>query len=269
VKCPRFDYVRATSIADVVETLDKAEGEGKILAGGQSLVPLMALRLARPSILVDINRVPGLGSIRPTDGGFEIGALVRHSQLAEQSAHPLLAQAARCIGHAAIRTRGTIGGSIAHADPSAELPAVAAATGATAVVTSSQGTRSVAADQLFVGPLMSTLSDGEMITALRFPPVARWGFAEFARRHGDFALVTAVVAEVDGAMRVALGGIGSVARRVAGAEQVLAEGGSAREVARAAAAEIEPTGDMHGSGRYRRSLAAEMVRRALTQAGID
>jgi carbon-monoxide dehydrogenase medium subunit len=116
---------------------------------------------------------------------------------------------------------------------------------------------------------MSTLSDGEMITALRFPVVARWGFAEFARRQGDFALVTAVVAEVDGAMHVALGGIGPVARRVEAAERVLAEGGSAREVARAAADEIDPTGDVHGSGRYRRSLAAEMVRRALTQVGID
>jgi aerobic carbon-monoxide dehydrogenase medium subunit len=269
VKCAPFDYVRAASVDEVVKVLAEADGEGKILAGGQSLVPVLALRLARPAVLVDVNRIPGLSSIRHTDAMLEVGALVRHSRLVQQTDHPLLAEAARWIGHTAIRSRGTAGGSIAHADPSAELPVVAVAAGATATVAGPTGTRSVAAHDLFVGPLMTTLGDDEMITALRFPVPTRWGFAEFSRRHGDFALVTAVVADIDGAIRLALGGVGGVPRRAEAAERVLADGGSARQAAQAASEEIHPTADLHGSVPFRRAIAAEMTRRALSQAGID
>jgi len=277
VKCAPFDYVRARSVEQTVAVLAEAGGEGKILAGGQSLVPVLALRLARPTVLVDVNRIPGLARLHPVggpaggpaEGAVEIGALVRHSALVEQTDHPLLAEAARWIGHTAIRTRGTVAGSIAHADPSAELPVVAVATGATATVVGPSGTRSVAAEDLFVGPLSTSLDDTEMITGLRVPVPARWGFAEFARRHGDFALAVAVVAELAGAVRIALGGVGAVPRRVRDAERVLADGGSARETAAAAAAEIDPTPDLHAGAAYRRALAAEMVRRALARARVD
>src|SRR2546428_9395353 len=134
MKCAPFDYVRASSVEEVVKALGEADGDGKILAGGQSLVPVLALRMARPAVLVDVNRIPGLAAIRPVDGAVEVGALVRHSRLVEQMAHPLLAEAARWIGHTAIRARGTAGGSVAHADPSAELPVVAVGTGAVATV---------------------------------------------------------------------------------------------------------------------------------------
>jgi carbon-monoxide dehydrogenase medium subunit len=268
MKCAPFDYVRAGSVEEVVKVLGEAEGDGKILAGGQSLVPVLALRMARPTVLVDVNRIPGLGAVRPVDGAVEVGALVRHSGLVAQTAHPLLAEAARWIGHTAIRTRGTAGGSVAHADPSAELPAVAVATGATVAVAGSTGQRALPAEELFVGPLMTSLAEDEMIVGLRFPRPARWGFAEFSRRHGDFALVTAVVAAFDEGVRIALGGVGGVPHRAVDAERVLAGGGGAQEAARAASAEIDPTGDLHGSAGFRRAIAAEMVRRALAQAGI-
>jgi carbon-monoxide dehydrogenase medium subunit len=198
-----------------------------------------------------------------------VGALTRHAALTRQAHHPLLAEAARWIGHTAIRTRGTAGGSIAHADPSAELPVVAVGTGATATVAGPAGVRTVAAEDLFEGALMTSLADDEMIVDVAFPVPTRWGFAEFARRHGDFALVTAVVAEVAGQVRIALGGVGPVPVRGTAGEQVLAAGGTAREAAAAASAALEPTADLHGSAPFRRAIAAEMIRRALAQAGID
>jgi carbon-monoxide dehydrogenase medium subunit len=270
MKCAPFDYVRASSVDEVVKVLGEAVGDGKILAGGQSLVPVLALRMARPSVLVDVNRIPGLGSVRLVDDGqaVEVGALVRHAHLVEQAEHPLLAEAAKWIGHTAIRSRGTAGGSIAHADPSAELPVIATATGATASVAGPGGVRTVAAEEMFVSALTTSIGEDEMITGLRFPVPTRWGFAEFARRHGDFALVTAVAAEIDGSMRITLGGVAPVPQRAAAAEQVLAGGGTVADAARAAAEEIEPTADLHGSAPFRRAIAAEMVRRALASAGV-
>jgi carbon-monoxide dehydrogenase medium subunit len=269
MKCAPFDYIRAGSVEEVVKTLASCDGDGKILAGGQSLVPVLALRMARPSVLVDINRIAGIGSVHPVDGAVVVGALTRHSALATQAHHPLLAEAARWIGHTAIRTRGTTGGSIAHADPSAELPVVAVGTGATVSIAGPGGTRTTTADELFTAALTTSLADDEMITRIRFPQPARWGFAEFARRHGDFALVTAVVTEIAGAVRITLGGVASTPVRATDAERVLADGGTARAAAAAAATEIDPTADLHGSAPFRRAIAAEMVRRALAQAGID
>ena len=268
MKAAPFEYVRAGSVDEVVTTLRWADGDGKILAGGQSLVPVLALRMARPAVLVDVNRVPGLVSVAPAGDAVEVGALVRHSHLAEQDEHPLLAEAAGWIGHTAIRTRGTLGGSLAHADPSAELPAVAVALGATVTVVGVDGVRTVDAGDLFTGPLMTSLADDEMITGVRFPRPVRWGFAELARRHGDFALVTAVVA------RRRRGGRGwwsaacpGCRMRLAGAERVLDAGGSADEAADAVADEVAPTADLHGTAEYRRAMAVEMVRRALHRAG--
>jgi carbon-monoxide dehydrogenase medium subunit len=270
VKCAPFDYVRAASVGEAVQALVDADGEGKLLAGGQSLVPVLALRMARPSVLVDVNRIPGLAGVRPeSDGGVRVGALTRHTALTRQTHHPLLAEAARWIGHTAIRTRGTTGGSIAHADPAAELPVVAVGTGATVTVAGPAGLRTVAAEELFEGALMTSLGDDEVIVDVRFPVPTRWGFAEFARRQGDFALVTAVVAEVAGRVRIALGGIGAIPVRGTAGEQVLASGGTARDAAAAAADDLRPTADLHGSAPFRRAIAAEMMRRALASAGIE
>jgi carbon-monoxide dehydrogenase medium subunit len=269
VKPAPFEYLRPVSVDEAVAALaahvDAGE-EAKILAGGQSLVPLLALRMARPALLVDVNRIPGLAEVSSADGVVEFGALVRHSALAAQVEHPLLAEASRWIGHPAIRSRGTLAGSLAHADPSAELPVVAVACGAVATVVGPAGTRRVPAGELFVGPLMSALGEDEMVTSVHFPVPSRWGFAEFARRHGDFALVSAVVAELDGTVAIALGGVGPVPVRAADAERALAGGGSVDEVASAVRDELNPTGDMHASAEYRRALAGELVGRALRQA---
>jgi carbon-monoxide dehydrogenase medium subunit len=234
--------------------------------------------MARPAVLVDINRVAELtgfarcpasaGAGSPGAASVEVGALTRHRVLAEQSEHSLLAEAARWIGHPAIRSRGTAAGSLAHADPSAELPVVAVACGAVATVAGPSGTRRVPAGELFLGPLMSALGEDELITSVSFPVPERWGFAEFARRHGDFALVSVAVAEVAGEVSIALGGVGGVPVRATAGEGVVAGGGSVEDVMAAVRAELRPTGDLHGSGDYRRALAGELVRRALGQAGI-
>lgn len=261
-----FDYLSAKSVGEAVRALADAEGgDGKIIAGGQSLMPVLALRLARPSILVDVNRIPGLSTISQQDGVVRLGALVRHARLVEQTAHPLLAEAGRWIGHTAIRSRGTSGGSIAHADPAAELPVVAAALAATIHVAGPAGSRSSAADDFFVGPLETTLAEDEMITAIDMPVPTRWGFAEFSRRHGDFGLVTVVAAEVDDRWRLAIGGVGGVPLRPAEAEQLLNEGASINDVAAAAAAATSPSSDIHATAEYRRAMTEEFVRRALRQ----
>jgi carbon-monoxide dehydrogenase medium subunit len=257
-------------VGEAVHALVEAEGEGKIIAGGQSLAPVLALRMARPALLVDVNRIPGLAGISRSSGtAIRIGAMTRHSALVDQRLHPLLAEAAKRIGHAAIRSRGTTGGSIAHADPSAELPVVASALDAVVHVSGPAGTREVPATELFVGALETSLQEHEMITAVDFPIPPRWGFAEFSRRHGDFGLVTVAAAEVAGRLQIAIGGVGSVPHRPTEAETVLAGGPvtAARidRAAAAAAASIQPSSDIHASADYRRAMTEEFTRRALTQ----
>ena len=273
MKPASFEYVRADSVGSAVSALAAADGEGKIIAGGQSLMPMLALRLAQPAVLVDINRIPGLGAIGPQPGGgLRIGALVRHAALATQDQHPLLAEAARWIGHPAIRTRGTIGGSLAHADPAGELPVVAAATGAAALVTGPAGQRRVPAADLFAGALQTDLADDELIEAVDIPALGRWGFAEFARRHGDFGLVIVAFAEVAGRLQLAVGGVAGTPVRPSVAEEVLAGGPLTRariaEAASAAAAEVQPAGDIHATAGYRRQLTRVLVTRAL-EASAD
>ena len=271
MKAAPFEYVRAGSVEEAVGALADAEGGGKVLAGGQSLMPLLALRLARPSVLVDVNRIPGLDGIEARDGEVRLGALVRHARLAEQKAHPLLARAAALIGHPAIRSRGTIAGSLAHADPSAELPACAIALGMTLEVASPAGTREVAADELFQGPLTTSLAEIDLVTAVRAPLPERWGLAEFARRPGDFALVLVCVARLGAGWRVAVGGTGGVPVRCPQAEGVLDAGeldaARRREVCEVARAAVEPVDDVHASARYRRALVAELLESALAEAG--
>jgi carbon-monoxide dehydrogenase medium subunit len=251
VKPAPFDYVRAGRVEDAVAALAAAneDGDGKVIAG----------------------RVPGLDVIGPRPGGgLRIGALTRHRALAAQRQHPLLAEAARWVGHTAIRTRGTLGGSLAHADPAAELPVVAIASGGVATVAGPAGRREIPAAGLFTGALQTSLEDDELIEAVEFPALGRWGFAEFARRHGDFGLVVVAAAEIDGRLRLALGGVAATPVRPAAAEAVLTGGplSTARigEAAEAAAGEIEPAGDIHATAGYRRQLTRVLVTRALSQA---
>lgn len=265
-----FDYLRAQTVDEAVAALAEAGGDGKIIAGGQSLAPVLALRLSRPSLLVDVNRIPGLAGVSPAgDRTVRVGAMTRHAALAAQSEHPLLAEAARWIGHAAIRSRGTAGGSIAHADPSAELPVVAVALDAVVEVAGPGTSRVINSADLFEGPFQTTLDENEMITALQFPIPTRWGFAEFSRRHGDFGLVTVVAAEVGDRIRIAIGGMGAVPIRAVDAEAFLAERRpTARAVAEAAvlaAHAVQPSDDIHATAAFRQAMTKEFTRRALQQ----
>jgi aerobic carbon-monoxide dehydrogenase medium subunit len=283
VKNPPFDYHAPRSVDEVLALLTEHGDEAKVLAGGQSLVPLLAMRLARPSQLVDINDVDELSGIRPHDGGIAFGTLTRERD-AERSADvaealPLLAEALPLIGHVSIRNRGTIGGSLAHADASAELPAVAMATGAEMVLRSARGERVVPADEFFVSHFTTCMDDDELLTEVRMPsgPAgAGWAFHEIARRHGDFALVgVAAMVALDGdrrigEARITLMGVADRAIRAAGAEAALAGAEPGPDAIAAAAHEsttdLEPATDMHGSAAFRRHLAGVAVRRALTTA---
>ncbi len=269
-----FDYTRAASVSEAVQALRAADGEGKLIAGGQSLTPILALRLSRPKLLIDINDIPGLSRIRHLPGGrISIGALVRHRALERQRHHPLLATAAPWIGHSAIRSRGTFGGSLAHADPAAELPIIATATDAIVHIHGADSSRSIPVEDLLVGPLDTTLTEDEMITSIDLVVPHRWGFAEFSRRHGDFGLVTVAVAEIEGRTRVAVGGVAGTPYRDPESERTLGPGrwseATIDQTARALTAGIEPTPDVHSTAEYRKSLAQELVRRALRQTNAS
>lgn len=270
MKPAAFEYVRAGSVEEAVRALARAGDGGKVLAGGQSLLPLLALRLARPSVLVDVNRVPGLDAIEARDGEVRLGALVRHRRLAGQTTHPLLARAAALIGHPAIRTRGTIAGSLAHADPSAELPVCATALGMTLEVASASGVREIAAGDFFLGALVTSLADDELVVGVRAPLPQRWGLAEMARRPGDFALVLVCAARLAAGWRVAVGGVAGVPVRCPQAEAILDGGevnaGRLGAACDAARTEVDPVDDVHATARYRRALAGELLRRAVTDA---
>ncbi|MCU1375249.1 MAG: molybdopterin dehydrogenase FAD-binding protein [Actinomycetia bacterium] len=207
MKPPPFELLLATSVAEAVEVLAADDG-AKVLAGGQSLVPLLALRLARPTVLVDVNGLD-LDGIAVVDGEVRLGALVRHRHLERQTAVPLLAQAARLIGHPAIRHRGTLGGSLAHADPVAELPAALLALGGSVVVEGPGGRRTIRADQLFEGFLTTSIGPDELLVEVRVPapgPSTRSAFCEWAPRMGDFAVVgIALVVDDTSARAVACG----------------------------------------------------------------
>lgn len=213
MKPPVFDYVRAEGVDHALQLLAEHGDEAKLVSGGQSLVPLLNLRLARPSVLIDFNDVP-LDHVVRTDGELRTGALVRHRTMcldpAIGAANPLLSKAATFIGHTAIRNRGTVGGSIAHADPAAELSLVAAVCGATIVVRSASGSREIAAAEFFHGPFMTALEPDEAVVEIVWPalaPADRWGFCEIAERTGDFADAAAAVVIRDGVASVAVAGV--------------------------------------------------------------
>jgi carbon-monoxide dehydrogenase medium subunit len=267
VKPASFDYVAAASTDEALAAL--ADGEAKVLAGGQSLVPLLNMRLARPSLLVDVNRVPGLDRVE-LDGGVRIGALARQADVLASpaaAAVPLLAAALRHVGHPATRSRGTVGGSLAHADPAAELPAVLLALDGEVVARSMTGERRIGAGALFTGPFTTALRPDELLTDAVLPRQGSrpFGFAELSRRHGDFALVGAIV--LLWPARIVLFGIGGAPERAPEAERALDEGAPAADVADLATRDLDPVDDVHADGAYRRRVAAVLVHRALRQAG--
>ncbi|HLW46070.1 MAG TPA: xanthine dehydrogenase family protein subunit M [Acidimicrobiales bacterium] len=282
MKPAAFEYVAASSVEDAVEALASAGDGGKILAGGQSLVPLLALRLARPEVVVDVNSIAGLDRIVVEDHHLRMGALVRQRAVERDEAvrrsFPLVSAAAAKIGHVAIRNRGTVGGSVAHADPAAEWPALLLALDGEVETASPRGRRIVPAAELFGGYLTTSLEVDEMICEVRGSlPEGRSGtsFLELARREGDFAIVgvAAVLAATSDEVshcRVALSGVASTPVRVQAAEDRLV-GTSANDediaaAAEAVADEIGPPGDVHGSADYRKKVAKVLVRRALVAA---
>jgi carbon-monoxide dehydrogenase medium subunit len=282
VKPPPFEYEQVESLDEAFELLTENADDAKVLAGGQSLIPLLSLRLTHPEMLIDINRIESLASWDDS-AGLRIGALVRH-RVAERApemvaANPLLAAAVKYIGHAAIRNRGTIGGSVAHADPAAELPAVMMALDGEMECLSRRGTRRLAAADFFLGYLTTALEPDELLVAVQLPAWVAgsgWSFREFSRRSGDFAIAgAAVVLQLDGAgaiadARIALSGVADTAVRATGAETLLIGQSPSEEAwaaaAAAAVADLEPPADLHGSASYRRHVAASMVRAALQEA---
>jgi CO/xanthine dehydrogenase FAD-binding subunit len=260
-----FDYVAPRTVDEALDLL-AGDADARVLAGGQSLVPMLSFRLARPSLLVDVNRIGALAGLRKAHGRLRIGALTRHVALERSalvaSGWPLLRQAVRHVGHPAIRTRGTIGGSCAHADPAAELPVALAALDARMRLRSTDGERVVAIEDFFVAQLTTVLRPGELLVEIEVPPLpdgARTAFAEYARTHGGWALAGAAVVVAGGHARIALLGAGPVPVRAREAEAALVEGVGAAEAARLAA--------RHVADPWRRALTARLVRDALEEAG--
>jgi carbon-monoxide dehydrogenase medium subunit len=283
-----FAYVAPRSLDEALDVLAAGDETTKILAGGQSLLPLLNMRLASPARLVDLGRVPELAYVREQDGGYAIGAMTRQRAVERDERLtrdvPLLAEGIRWVGHPQIRNRGTIGGSIAHGDPAAELPAVAVCLDARITIRSRRGTRTVAARDLYLGYLATTLEPDEIVAELWLPKApAQTGYAwlEFARRHGDYAIAGVGVAATvrDGAIvavRLALTGVGGSPVRADEAEAILAgarldaNGRPDAEAVRAAVgalrAAIEPDTDVQATAHYRRHLAGVLAERALTRA---
>jgi carbon-monoxide dehydrogenase medium subunit len=283
MKLPPFDYAAPSSVAEAVSLLAAAGGTAKALSGGQSFVPVLAFRLAAPSLIVDLRKVPGLGRIDIDEQGVRLGAKVRWRDILDDkrlaTSHPLLQAAISHVAHYQIRNRGTAGGSLAHADPAAEMPGIAVACDAQLKLVSSKGERVVAAADFFTGALSTILADDELIVEIRlpkWPAKRRWAFEEFALRRGDFALAgIATFYDEDSAGRATnahVGIIGACTRphRVPQAEALLngkvLDAKAIQAAAKAAAAAVEPPSDLHASAAYRRSLVETLLERALTRA---
>jgi carbon-monoxide dehydrogenase medium subunit len=267
-----FDYVRADSAAAAIAALGEHGDDAKLLAGGMSLIPLMKLRLATPSVLVDIGRVDDLSYIRDGGDHVAIGALTRHrdvetSDLLAKECGVVKAVAAQ-VGDNQVRHRGTIGGSIAHGDPASDLPAALLALDSSFVATGPGGSREIASSDFFLGFLETALAADELLTEIRVPKSGANGFnyQKFNRRAQDWAIVGAVAASVDGTTRVALVNMGSTPLRASGVEAALAAGASIADAAQAAAEGTEPNQDLNASVEYREHLARVLVRRALESA---
>lgn len=283
MKPPQFDYHDPTTVAEVLSLLQQFGDEAKLLAGGQSLIPVLNMRLARPQVLIDLNKVEGLSYIREEDGYLAIGAMTRHatveqSELVKQR-QPLLRESMHHIGHTQIRNRGTIGGSLAHADPSAELPALMVALEGTLRIAGPSGEREVAAEDFFLMYFTTCVQADELLTEVRIPvlpPGTGYAFEELARRHGDFALAgvaCTLTLAADGTIadcHLGLVGVGMTPVRPRDAEDLL-KGTVPSAEQFAAAAElvkegIMPDSDIHGSGEYRQHLTGVLSERALARS---
>ncbi|HEY2231346.1 MAG TPA: xanthine dehydrogenase family protein subunit M [Xanthobacteraceae bacterium] len=283
MKLPPFEYACPTKLSEAVALLASRNGDAKVLAGGQSLVPMLAFRLAAPALLVDLRKLPDLRKIDISASGVTLGSMVRWCDiLAEarlRNAHPLLVAAVDHVAHYQIRNRGTIGGSIAHADPAAEMPGIALTCEIEIATVGSAGPRVIAAEGFFVGPLMTVLEPDEIIVEIRFPAwpaQRRWGFQEFARRRGDFAMAAAAVwydQDASGQARnahVGAIGVGDRPQRLLPAENALngrmIDEATITQAETAASAAVDPQTDIHASADYRRALVGTMVERALRSA---
>jgi carbon-monoxide dehydrogenase medium subunit len=279
-----FAYFAPQAIDEALELLEQHGDEAKILAGGQSLMPLLSLRLARPRVIVDINRLANLAFIRErVDGGLTLGALTRQRALERspevQSQNPLLAATMPFIAHFQIRNRGTLGGSLAHADPAAELPAVALALEAELVLSSARAERVVQAKDFFLGYMTTAMEPNELLTEIRIParrPRTGWAIEEVARRRGDFAMVgVAIVVELNAKQqcqeaRIALFGVGEKPERMEPAEELVRgkEGSESQlaALAQTVSDDMRPLSDVHASAEYRKEVGGILTRRALENA---
>lgn len=283
MKIPPVKYLRPESLDEAIGALREYGDEAKVLAGGQSLIPLMSFRLANPSVLVDVTHVSGLSGVGRENGHVAVGAATRmraverHDEI--RAAVPIIPPALAHVGHAVIRNRGTAGGSIAHADPAAELPTVLTALGGSVIAQGPGGRRELLAEEFFLGPLTTALAEDEVLTEVRFPVVPAGtgvGVEELARRHGDFAIALAVAAiHLDTAGRidrahVGVGGLDHVPRRLRNVEALLVGQEASDEVVAAAASQtadaIRPSDDVHASATYRRQVAGVVVARAVKKA---
>ena len=283
MKLPPLEYACPASLAEAVALLASRGGDARAIAGGQSLMPMLAFRVVAPALLVDLRKLPDLRDIKIAADGVRLGAMVRWRDIEDDerlaSAHPLLKAAVSHVAHYQIRNRGTVGGSIAHADPAAEMPGIAVTCDAEIAVTGTKGARVISADDFFLGALTTALEHDEIITEIKlpaWPAKRRWGFREFARRRGDFAMAAAALFYDQNAggkainAHVGVIGLGDRPRRLPEVEAILngcvIDEATMERAAEVTSATIDAQEDIHASAAYRRSLAGTMVERALRSA---
>lgn len=282
MKPPAFDYVAVSSVEEAVAALVASDGEGKLIAGGQSLMPLLNFRLLEPEILIDIGKIPGLNTVVETHEGLEIGALTTHASLQTSplvAEHfPVLSKAMSHVAHLAIRNRGTIGGSLSHGDPAAELPMMAVLLNAVLNITGADGNRQVAADEFFLGALTTALEEEEMVTSVLIPYLPKrsgWGFEEVSRRSGDFAIAAAAATlnieqGVVANLRLAVTGVDDMPLRMNEAEDALVgtrlDDGSIDQACDLLRDAVTPNTDVQASADYRRHLIGVLTARVLRAA---
>src|SRR5271169_1283502 len=283
MKLPAFEYACPATLAEAVAVLAAGGGDAKVLAGGQSLVPMMAFRVASPALLVDLRKLADLRRIEVTGDGVRLGAMARWRDIEDDArldaAHPLLKAAVAEVAHYQIRNRGTVGGSIAHADPAAEMPGIAVTCDAEIAVVGRAGPRVISAADFFIAPLITALAADEIIVEIRlpaWPAQRRWAFKEFARRRGDFAMAgTALFYDVNASGKarnahVGAIGIGDRPQRLAAAEAAIngqtVDIAASERAGAAASAAVTPQSDIHASAAYRKALLGTLVERALQSA---
>jgi carbon-monoxide dehydrogenase medium subunit len=278
VKPPLFRYLRPRSVEEALEMLAEHGDDARVLAGGQSLVPMLNLRLVRPAVIVDLGFIGDLDGIEASGGTVTLGAMARQEDVRRSASvvavAPLLRRALGHVANAQIRTRGTVGGSLAHADPAAELPAVALLTDAELTLRRSSGAREVGASAFFAGPWTTSRAPDELLTSVRLPAPALggWAFEELARRPGDAAIAGVAAGRYGGQVRLVGFGLGRVPVRLTAAEAAIGDGPLGRDAIRAAAAaatdEVDPFSDIHADAEYRREAIGVLVERTLSRLAL-